>query len=84
MNLAEILSISKTILLLTFSFNPCPTLGLLVAFDKGIGGGGYGPIVTSGQIVTGIDAKSAIGIMSLTEGIVSIMSVIMYILIGQA
>ena len=54
-----------------------------MAFDKGIGGGGYGPIVTSGQIVTGIDAKSAIGIMSLTEGIVSIISVIMYILMGQ-
>ena len=57
-------------------------LGLLAAFNKGISGGGYGPIVTSGQIVTGIDARSAIGITSLAEGIVSIVSVIMYVLIG--
>jgi len=65
-----------------FSWLRLLVLGLLAAFNKGISGGGYGPIVTSGQIVTGIDARSAIGITSLAEGIVSIVSVIMYMLLG--
>lgn len=44
-------------------------IGSIAAFNKGISGGGYGPLVTAGQIVSGVGAKNAIGITSLAEGL---------------
>lgn len=52
-----------------FSWRKITSLGLLAAFNKGISGGGYGPIVTSGQILSGVKSKNAIGITSLAEGV---------------
>lgn len=66
-----------------FSWLRLSALGLLAAFNKGMSGGGYGPIVTSCQILVGVDARSAIGITSLAEGIVSVVSVLMYMFIGE-
>ena len=43
----------------------------LAGFNKGIGAGGYGPIVTLGQIFSGIYEKTATAIVSLSEGLVS-------------
>ena len=43
-------------------------VGLLAAFNKALSGGGYGPLVTSGQIVSGVGPKQAVAITSLTEG----------------
>ena len=54
------------------------TVGLLASFSKGISGGGYGPIVTSGQIVAGVGVKSAVGITSLAEGILCVAAVLTY------
>ncbi|QFU81787.1 sulfite exporter TauE/SafE family protein [Natronorubrum aibiense] len=45
---------------------------LLAGVNKGIGGGGYGPVVTLGQILSGVYEKSAVAITTLAEGIVSI------------
>ncbi|NLF02400.1 MAG: sulfite exporter TauE/SafE family protein [Anaerolineales bacterium] len=42
-------------------------LGSIASFNKGLSGGGYGPIVTAGQLLTGIGARAAIGITSLAE-----------------
>jgi len=69
---------------LAFSWHRLVALGSLAAFNKGLSGGGYGPIVTGGQIITGVEAKSAIGITSLAEGIVCIIAVLSYILIGKS
>jgi hypothetical protein len=44
-------------------------VGLIAAFNKGLSGGGYGPLVTGGQVVGGIDAKKAVGITSIAEGL---------------
>lgn len=44
----------------------------LAGFNKGIGAGGYGPVVMMGQIFSGIYEKTATAIVSLAEGIVSI------------
>jgi hypothetical protein len=52
-----------------FSWQKISFLGLLAAFNKGISGGGYGPLVTSGQILSGVQSKNAIGITSLAEGL---------------
>ena len=47
-------------------------------FNKGIGGGGYGPVVTLGQIYSGVYEKSAAAITSLAEGIVSIAGIVAF------
>lgn len=62
-----------------FSWKKITSLGLLAAFNKGISGGGYGPIVTSGQILSGVNSKSAIGITSLAEGLTCLVGVITYL-----
>jgi len=58
-------------------------LGSLAAFNKGISGGGYGPIVTTGQILAGIKVRPAIAIISLSEGITCAVAVLMYVIIGK-
>jgi uncharacterized membrane protein YfcA len=62
-----------------FSWKKITSLGLLAAFNKGISGGGYGPIVTSGQILSGVNSKNAIGITSLAEGLTCLIGVITYL-----
>lgn len=66
-----------------FSWTRVLCLGSLAAFNKGISGGGYGPIVTTGQILAGVKARSAIGIISLAEGVTCVVAVLMYVLIGR-
>ena len=44
-----------------------------------ISGGGYGPLVTGGQVISGVPEKNAIGITSFAEGIVCIVGFILYV-----
>ena len=62
-----------------FTWKKITSLGLLAAFNKGISGGGYGPIVTGGQILSGVNTKNAIGITSLAEGLTCLVGVITYV-----
>lgn len=62
----------------SFSWRRITGLGLLASFNKGISGGGYGPVVTGGQLLAGVDGKNAIGITSLAEGLTCIVGVFMY------
>ena len=60
------------------------TLGFFSAiagFNKGIGAGGYGPVVMLGQLFSGIYEKTATAIVSLSEGIVSIVGVLSFLFI---
>jgi len=63
-----------------FSWKKISGLGLLAAFNKGISGGGYGPIVTSGQLLSGVNSKAAVGITSLAEGLTCFVGVGGYLL----
>jgi uncharacterized membrane protein YfcA len=58
-------------------------LGIIAAFNKGLSGGGYGPLVCAGQIVSGIGAKQASAITSLAESFTSFVGLIAYILIAR-
>lgn len=62
-----------------FSWKKITSLGLFAAFNKGISGGGYGPLVTGGQIISGVNAKNAIGITSLAEGLTCLVGVATYL-----
>jgi uncharacterized membrane protein YfcA len=50
-----------------FSWKRITALGVTAAFNKGLSGGGYRPLVTGGQILSGVAAKSAVAITSLAE-----------------
>ncbi len=62
-----------------FSWGKVIGLGTVAAFNKGISGGGYGPLVTGGQVMVGIPGKNAVGITSLAEGLVCLVGLILYI-----
>jgi uncharacterized protein len=66
-----------------FSWTRISILGLIAAFNKGISGGGYGPVVTGGQVLSGVDGPSAIGIVSLAEGFTSLVGAIAYLVSGS-
>jgi len=66
-----------------FSWKKVTFLGLIASFNKGMSGGGYGPVVTGGQILSGVEGKSAIGITSLAEGLTCLVGVIAYMLLHQ-
>ena len=66
-----------------FSWKRIGLLGLIASFNKGMSGGGYGPVVTGGQILSGVEGKSAVGITSLAEGLTCLVGVIAYVLISK-
>jgi uncharacterized membrane protein YfcA len=76
MGILILVTLNKTF---KFAWKKITSLGLLAAFNKGISGGGYGPLVTSGQILSGVNSKNAIGITSLAEGLTCLVGVITYL-----
>ena len=66
-----------------FSTKKIVGLGLLASFNKGMSGGGYGPVVTSGQVMSGMSAKNAIAITSFSESLTCFVGIITYIAIGM-
>lgn len=62
-----------------FSWKKITGLGLIASFNKGMSGGGYGPVVTGGQILSGMNGNNAVGITSLAEGLTCIVGVIVFV-----
>lgn len=48
----------------------------IAGFNKGIGGGGYGPVVTVGGLLAGVPVKSMVAVTSLAEGATCLFAVI--------
>lgn len=75
------------IVLLKFKFNfswkRIVSVGILSAFNKGLSGGGFGPVVTSGQILSGRGYKGAIAATTLAEAPICITSFLTY-LVGRS
>lgn len=65
MGIVILMNINKEYL---FSWKKIFILGSVAAFNKGLSGGGYGPIVTGGQLLSGIKGNNAVGITSLAAG----------------
>jgi uncharacterized membrane protein YfcA len=61
-----------------FSWGRISVLGTIASFNKGMSGGGYGPLVMGGQMLSGIGIKNAVGITSLSEGITCLVGVTFY------
>ena len=58
-------------------------LGMGAAFNKAVSGGGYGPLLTSGQVLSGLGGKPAIAITSLAEAVTCLSGSILFFLRGQ-
>lgn len=56
-------------------------VGLVSSFNKGISGGGYGPLVTGGQIISGGGARSSVGNTTLAEAMVCIVGFLCYVFV---
>ncbi len=67
-----------------FSWKKMIGVGILSAFNKGLSGGGFGPVVTSGQIMAGQDPKGAVGVTTLAEAPICIMSFLTYLIARTA
>lgn len=66
----------------SFSWKRIIGVGVLASFNKGISGGGYRPLLVSGQILSGVNTKSSIAITSLAEGVTCFVGVLIYFIIG--
>lgn len=67
-----------------FTWRKIIAVGMVAAFNKGISGGGYGPLVMGGQMLSGIGVKNAVGITSLAEGLTCFVGIILYFLLKSS
>jgi hypothetical protein len=58
-------------------------IGAVAAFNKGLSGGGYGPLVTAGQVVSGLPSKHAIAITSVAESFTCVIGLTAYLALGR-
>jgi uncharacterized membrane protein YfcA len=65
-----------------FSWAKLVGLGLISSFNKGMSGGGYGPLVVGGQVLSGCEAKAAVGCTSLAESFVCLVALIGFAVTG--
>lgn len=54
----------------------------LAGLNKGIAGSGYGPVITIGEILSGVYEKSATAITTMAEGIVSLAGILTFFTIS--
>lgn len=69
-----------------FSFSRSRIIGIsfLASFNKGISGGGYGPLLMGGQILSGVFPKNAIGITAFAEAITCFIGFMTYLFLNKA
>ena len=65
----------------TLSWKRLIGIGLLGSFNKGISGGGYIPLVTGGQIISGREAKSSVGVTTVAVTFACAVGFLGYVLI---
>jgi len=63
-----------------FSWRKTFGIGILSAFNKGISGGGFGPVVTAGQLISGRESKKSIGATTLSEAPICITGFLTYLI----
>lgn len=66
-----------------FSWGRLLGIGLLASFNKGISGGGYGPLVMGGQLINGLNVKNAVGITAFAEAITCFVGFMIYLITAK-
>ncbi|MHA1150419.1 MAG: sulfite exporter TauE/SafE family protein [Promethearchaeota archaeon] len=65
------------------SWNKLIGISVIAGFNKAISGGGYGSLVTSGQLMTGSTMRNSIGVTQLSESLISILAFILYMYLHE-
>ena len=65
-----------------FTWKKMLGIGILSSFNKGLSGGGFGPVVTTGQIIAGNNSKSSIASTTLSEVPICLTAFLTYFLIN--
>lgn len=63
-----------------FTWKKMLGIGILSSFNKGLSGGGFGPVVTAGQVIAGNDPKASIASTTLAEAPICVTAFITYYL----
>lgn len=61
-----------------FTWRKIIVVGTFASFNKAISGGGYGPLLMGGQILSGIGIKNAVGIAALSKAVTCLAGIIFY------
>ncbi len=61
-----------------YRFKRMAGFAFLAGFNKGIGGGGYGPVITIGGLISGIPIKSQLAVTAICEGTVSTVAMVVW------
>jgi len=64
----------------TFSWFKLFSIAALSGFNKAISGGGYGPVSTSGLLISGNPAKNSVGITVFSVALINIFAFVIYML----
>ena len=62
----------------TYTWKKILGIGLLSSFNKGLSGGGFGPITTAGQVIAGRDGRASVGSTTLAEAPICITGFLTY------
>jgi uncharacterized membrane protein YfcA len=62
-----------------FSWVKITAISLVSGFNKAISGGGYGPVATTGLIVSGHPIKNSVGITLFTVAVINILAFVLYL-----
>lgn len=87
--IATIIIAMGVVILLTiqrpFRYRPggIVAIGAVAAFNKSLSGGGYGPLVTAGQVVSGLPSKHAVAISSVAESFTCVVGLAAYLALGR-
>jgi len=72
------LMLTSKALISSFSWPKMTIISILGSFNKGISGSGFGPIITTGAIMSGLDEKTSVSIQALSETLVSLVGFATY------
>ncbi|MDO8558723.1 MAG: sulfite exporter TauE/SafE family protein [bacterium] len=62
----------------TYTWKKILGIGLLSSFNKGLSGGGFGPVTTAGQVIAGRDGRASVGSTTLAEAPICITGFLTY------
>jgi len=65
-----------------YSYGKMYIVGITSAFNKALSGGGYGPVVTGGQILLGKDHKRSISCTTAAEPLICLVSFVTYLILN--
>jgi uncharacterized membrane protein YfcA len=67
----------------SFSWKKMWGVGLLSGFNKALSGGGFGPVTSTGKMLSGVDAKVSISTTTLAEVPICLFSFILWLGLGE-